>query len=259
MLSIRNANPILLKVITNVSNHFLTDDYAANRIVTCLSTSPDLLPAYVLSQRCVSTSVHPWSLSRFYKLIVQEYIGLRSKNTLGAFEFLCEALQQQKPLITWLEIFQATGDAMKLADMLINLTLPVDIMNKFEQIIAKNVDENIQLVAMKFLSLVLERVQAALNMIIDVPLACDRVTAMKAYQQAILRYIPRPDHFCDSLSILKAGDFTPSIGQYINLLKLYSPSCFMSMSAMNINLDVLLSNSLLNPFPLLEKTIKDTR
>ena len=185
-------------------------------------------------------------VSRFYKLIVQEYIGLRSKSTLGAFEFLCEALQQQKPLTTWLEIFQTTSDAMKLADMLIHLTLPVDIMNKFEQIIAKNADENIQLVAMKFLSLVLERVQAALNMILHVSLACDRVTAMEAYQQAILRYIPRPDHFCDSLSILKTVDSTASIGQYINLLKLYSSSCFMSMSAMNINLDVLLSNSLLN-------------
>ncbi|CAF4588698.1 unnamed protein product, partial [Rotaria sp. Silwood2] len=63
-------------------------------------------------------------------------------------------------------------------------------------------------------------------------------------------YIPKPDHYCDSLSLLKTvkstSDTNQSISQYINLLKLYSSSCFMSMSAMNINLDILLSNSILH-------------
>ncbi|CAF4745734.1 unnamed protein product, partial [Rotaria sp. Silwood2] len=63
-------------------------------------------------------------------------------------------------------------------------------------------------------------------------------------------YIPKPDHYCDSLSLLKTvkstSDTNQSTSQYINLLKLYSSSCFMSMSAMNINLDILLSNSILH-------------
>lgn len=48
---------------------------------------------------------------------------------------------------------------------------------------------------------------------------------------------------------LKTTDIDQSIEQYINLLKLYSASCFMSMSAMSINLDILLANSLLNLLP----------
>ncbi|CAF4032087.1 unnamed protein product, partial [Adineta steineri] len=228
----KNSNPIILKVITNLSNHFLTDEYASNLIVTCLTTCPDLLQP-------------------FFKLISHEYISIRSKNLSGTLEFLCEVIQQQKPLNSWLEIFQTTSDSIKLTDILINLTLPMEIMNKFDQVILKNSDSTIQLISMKFLSMILERVKEALNILTNVSLACEKISALEAYQQAILRYIPKPDHFCDSLNLLKTTDSTTSdlhhsVSQYINLLKLYSSSCFMSMSAMNINLDILLTNSILN-------------
>lgn len=124
---------------------------------------------------------------RFFKLISHEYISIRSKNLSGTLEFLCEGIQQQKPLNTWLEIFQSTSDSIKLTDILINLTLPMDIMSKFDQVILKNSESTIQLVAMKFLSMVLERVKEALNIIMNVPLACDKISTLEAYQQAILR------------------------------------------------------------------------
>ncbi|CAF3637003.1 unnamed protein product [Rotaria socialis] len=229
--SSKNANPIIFKVITNLSSHFLTDEYAANLIVTCLTTCPDILQS-------------------LFKLISHEYISIRSKTLSGTLEFLCEVIQQQKSLYSWQEIFQTVTDSIKLTDILIHLTLPIDIMNKFDQVILKNSDTTIQVVAMKFLSMILERVKEAFNMIMNLSLACDKTSAIEAYQQAILRYIPKPDHFCDSLNVLKTvkttSEFNQSISQYINLLKLYSSSCFMSMSAMNINLDILLSNSVLN-------------
>ncbi|UJR08114.1 hypothetical protein I4U23_012391 [Adineta vaga] len=227
----KNSNPIILKVIIILANHCLTDEYAANLIVTCLTTCPDLLQP-------------------FFKLVAHEYISIRSKNLSGTLEFLCEVLQQQKPLNTWLDILQTATDSIKLTDILINLTLPMDIMTKFDQVILKNSDATVQLVSMKFLSLVLEKVKEALNLITVIPLACDKISTLEAYQQAILRYIPKPDHFCESLNLLKTVDSTSdiihSISQYINLLKLYSSSCFMSMSAMNINLDILLMNSIMN-------------
>ncbi|CAF3960709.1 unnamed protein product, partial [Rotaria sordida] len=226
-----NSNPIIFKVISSLSNYFLTDEYAANLIVTCLTTCPDLLQS-------------------FFKLISHEYVSIRSKNLSGTLEFLCEIIQQQKSLNTWHEIFQTITDSIKLTDILIYLTLPIDIMNKFDQVILKNSDTTIQLVSMKFLSMVLEKIQEAFNMIMNLPLACEKISVVEAYQQAILRYIPKPDHFCDSLNLLKTvkstSDYNQSISQYISLLKLYSSSCFMSMSAMNINLDILLSNSILN-------------
>ncbi|CAF1560592.1 unnamed protein product [Rotaria sp. Silwood1] len=229
--STKNSNPIIFKVITSLSNHFLTDEYAANLIVTCLTTCPDLLQS-------------------FFKLISHEYISIRSKNLSGTLEFLCEIIQQQKSLNTWHNIFQTITDSNKLTDILIHLTLPIDIMNKFEQVILKNPDITIQLVSMKFLSMILEKVKEAFNMIMNFSLTCEKNNIIEAYQQAILRYIPKPDHFCDSLNFLKTikstSDYNQSISQYINLLKLYSSSCFMSMSAMNINLDILLSNSILN-------------
>ncbi|CAF1172950.1 unnamed protein product [Rotaria sordida] len=229
--STKNSNPIIFKVISSLSNYFLTDEYAANLIVTCLTTCPDLLQS-------------------FFKLISHEYVSIRSKNLSGTLEFLCEIIQQQKSLNTWHEIFQTITDSIKLTDILIYLTLPIDIMNKFDQVILKNSDTTIQLVSMKFLSMVLEKIQEAFNMIMNLPLACEKISVVEAYQQAILRYIPKPDHFCDSLNLLKTvkstSDYNQSISQYISLLKLYSSSCFMSMSAMNINLDILLSNSILN-------------
>jgi len=63
----------------------------------------------------------------------------------------------------------------------------MDIMSKFDQVILKNSESTIQLVAMKFLSMVLERVKEALNIIMNVPLACDKISTLEAYQQAILR------------------------------------------------------------------------
>ncbi|CAF3991334.1 unnamed protein product [Rotaria magnacalcarata] len=243
--SSKNANPIIFKVITNLSSHFLTDEYAANLIVTCLTTCPDILQS-------------------FFKLISHECISIRSKTLSGTLEFLCEVIQQQKSLYTWQEIFQTVTDSIKLTDILTHLTLPIDIMNKFDQVVLKNSDTTIQVVAMKFLSMILERVKEAFNMIMNLSLACDKTSAIEAYQQAILRYIPKPDHFCDSLNVLKTvkttSDFNQSISQYINLLKLYSSSCFMSMSAMNINLDILLSNSVLNLLSFFKDTAleKDT-
>ncbi len=126
-------------------------------------------------------------------MITHEYISIRSKNLSGTFEFLCEVIQQQKPLNTWLEIFQANTDSIKLTDILINLTLPMDIMSKFDQIIFKNSDSTIQLVSMKFLSMILERVKEALNIITNISLACDKISALEAYQQAILRVSSRDD------------------------------------------------------------------
>jgi hypothetical protein len=120
-------------------------------------------------------------------LITHEYISTRSKNLSGPLEFLCEVIQQQKPLNTWLEIFQATTDSIKLTDIFINLTLPVDIMTKFDQVILKNSDSTIQLLSMKFLSMILEKVKEALNIIMNVSLACDKINTLEAYQQAILR------------------------------------------------------------------------
>ncbi|CAF0988647.1 unnamed protein product [Adineta ricciae] len=227
----KSSNSIIFKVIVILANHYHSDEYAANLIVTSLTTCPDLLQS-------------------FFKLISHEYISVRSKNLTRTLEFLCEILQHQKSVNTWLALFQTITDPIKLTDILINLTLPIDIMSKFDQVILKNSDALIQSVAMKFLSSVLERVKEALNIITDVPLACGKVNALELYQQAILRYVPKPDHFCDSLNLLKTVDSTSdinqSISQYINLLKLYSSPCFMSMSAMNINLDILLMNSIMN-------------
>lgn len=127
------------------------------------------------------------SFSRFFKLITQEYISTRSKNLSGTLEFLCEVIEQQKPLNTWLEIFQSNTDSLKLTDMFIHLTLPVEIMSKFDQVILKNPDPAIQLSAMKFLGMVLDRVKDALNIISNVSLACDMTSVLEAYQQAILR------------------------------------------------------------------------
>jgi len=124
---------------------------------------------------------------RFFKLITHEYISIRSKNLSGTLEFLCEVIQQQKPLTTWLELFQTISDSIKLTDILINLTLPMDIMTKFDQVILKNPDSTIQLISMKFLSMILERVKEALNIITNVSLACDKISSLEAYQQAILR------------------------------------------------------------------------
>lgn len=127
---------------------------------------------------------------RFFKLISHEYISIRSKNLSGTLEFLCEILQQQKPLDNWLEIFQTITDSIKLSDILINLTLPIDIMTKFDQVILKNSDSTIQSISMKFLSMILERVKEALNIITNIPLACDKITTLESYQQAILRVTP---------------------------------------------------------------------
>jgi hypothetical protein len=124
-------------------------------------------------------------------MIAHEYVSIRSKNLSGILEFLCEVIQQQKSLNTWVEIFQTTTDSIKLTDILINLTLPMDIMSKFDQIILKNSDSIIQLVSMKFLSMILERVKEALNIIMNVPLACDKISALEAYQQSILRVSSR--------------------------------------------------------------------
>jgi phage terminase Nu1 subunit (DNA packaging protein) len=63
----------------------------------------------------------------------------------------------------------------------------MDIMTKFDQVILKNSDSAIQLISMKFLSMILERVKEALNILTNVPLACDKISAIEAYQQAILR------------------------------------------------------------------------
>jgi hypothetical protein len=63
----------------------------------------------------------------------------------------------------------------------------MDIMSKFDQVILKNSDSTIQLISMKFLSMILERVKEALNIIMNVPLACDKISTLEAYQQAILR------------------------------------------------------------------------
>ncbi len=69
----------------------------------------------------------------------------------------------------------------------------MDIMSKFDQIIFKNSDSTIQLVSMKFLSMILERVKEALNIITNISLACDKISALEAYQQAILRVSSRDD------------------------------------------------------------------
>lgn len=126
-------------------------------------------------------------INRYFKFLSHEYISIRSKNLPGILEFLCEILQQQKLVNTWNEIFQLITDSMKLTDILIHLTLPIDIMNKFDQVIIKNSDPTIQLVSMKFLSLVLERVKETFNMIMNISLACEKTNIIESYQQAILR------------------------------------------------------------------------
>lgn len=124
---------------------------------------------------------------RFFKLITQEYISTRSKNLSGTLEFLSEVLEQQKPLNTWLDIFQSITDSFKLTDMFINLTLPIELMTKFDQVILKNSDSTIQISSMRFLTLVLQRVTDALNIISNNSLACERNNTLESYQQAILR------------------------------------------------------------------------
>jgi len=47
----------------------------------------------------------------------------------------------------------------------------------------------IQLTSIKFLSLILERVKEALNIITNIPLACDKINTLESYQQAVLRVI----------------------------------------------------------------------
>ena len=114
-------------------------------------------------------------------------MSIHSKNLSKTFEFLCEILQQQKSLNTWLEIFQTINDSIKLADIFIHLTLPIDILNKFDSIILKHFDPTIQLIAMKFLSIILERIQETFNIMMNVSLACEKIDTIEAYQQAILR------------------------------------------------------------------------
>jgi hypothetical protein len=63
-------------------------------------------------------------------------------------------------------------------------------MTKFDQVILKNSDSTIQSISMKFLSMILERVKEALNIITNIPLACDKITTLESYQQAILRVTP---------------------------------------------------------------------
>ncbi|CAF3474050.1 unnamed protein product, partial [Rotaria sp. Silwood2] len=108
------------------------------------------------------------------------YFCVRSKNLSGTLEFLCEIIQQQKSLNTWHEIFQAITDSIKLTDILIHLTLPIDIMNKFDQVILKNSDTTIQLVSMKFLSMILEKVKEAFNMITNLSLASEKMSVIEA-------------------------------------------------------------------------------
>ena len=120
-------------------------------------------------------------------MISHEYISIHSKNLSKTLELLCEILQQQKSLNTWLELFRTINDSIKLTDIFIHLTLPIDILNKFDPVILKHSDTTIQLVAMKFLSIILERVKEAFNIIMNVSLACEKISTIEAYQQAILR------------------------------------------------------------------------
>lgn len=90
-------------------------------------------------------------------------------------------------MTTYLNIFQTTTDSLKLTDIFINLTLPIEIMTKFDQTILKNSDATIQLSAMKFLTVILQRVKDALNLINDISFACDKNNTLESYQQAILR------------------------------------------------------------------------
>ena len=60
-------------------------------------------------------------------------------------------------------------------------------MNKFDQVILKNSDSTIQFVSMKFLSIVLENVKEAFNMIMNVSLVCEKIITVEAYQPAIFR------------------------------------------------------------------------
>ena len=71
--------------------------------------------------------------------------------------------------------------------MFINLTLPIELMTKFDQVILKNSDSTIQLSAMRFLILILQRIKDALNIISNVSLACEMTNTLESYQQAILR------------------------------------------------------------------------
>lgn len=137
--------------------------------------------------------------------------------------------------------------------MLVHLTLPTEILTRFDSILSKNADLGIQLAAMKFLSLVLGRIQHALTMINNASLVCNRVTTTEAYQQAILRFLPKPDQLFDSIN---ASD--ELVGEYLQLLSLYSSSCFMSISAMNINLDGLLSSSILHLLTSFKDTSKNS-
>ena len=86
-----------------------------------------------------------------------------------------------------MDIFQRTIDATKLADMLINLTIPMDLMNKFDQIVSKNAEFTVQLMAIRFLSAVLGRIEQALHIFQRPSIICDRISAIENYQQAILR------------------------------------------------------------------------
>ena len=125
---------------------------------------------------------------RFFKLIAHEHLNVRSPTNISeTLKFLCEIIEEQKPVTSWLQIFQETSDPIKCTDMLVNLTLPTEVLNKFDQILSKNTDLSIQFLSMKFLSSVLARVQQALTMINSASLACNRTTVNEAYQQAILR------------------------------------------------------------------------
>ncbi|CAF1119322.1 unnamed protein product [Didymodactylos carnosus] len=236
--SSKNANLLIFKVITGLSPATINDDYVKNLIVTCLTTCPDLL-------------------HRYFKFIRYALEPRQNKNWITTIEFFCEIIQQQKPVKQWLDIFENVNDPLILAEIFINLSLPMDIAGKFDEVI-KSSDSTIQMACFKLLSVILLRVKTILSILNDHPLTCDRDIVLEHYKEAILRFVPKPDRFCESLNLLKkseensnADHYQLYIEAYMELLRFYS-SCFLTISMSN-SLDLLLSNSVIHLLVLIKQ------
>ena len=239
------------------------NEYVANFIVTSLSTCPGLLQPSVRSD---VSPLHVFAF-RYFHLIARDPLSSRSKHFLKTLPFLGEIFEQQKPVDTWSSIYQNVTDSTPLTDIFIHLIIPMDVMNIFDSIVSKNVDLEIQFVAIKFLSSLLKHIEGALNLFKVSHFLVTRTTPWNRINKrfsesnsllfssrssmSLFQFIPAPDHFCDSLNVMKTMELSDDvrirlIDEYLHLLLRYSSPCFMSMSAMNLDLDLLLSNSLVH-------------
>ena len=165
-----NSNQIIGKLVVFLLNQVENDEFLANLVVNCLRTCPDLL-------------------SSVWKTISNEF-GLKNEKFV---EFLTEILQQQKKLSEWKEIWMSFGDSSKLIDVLVQLTIPMEVLAKFEW----------KKTTIRFLAEVVERIMQALDVLQQLPLACEKELAIQGYQQAILRVRERVLKRNESIEILE--------------------------------------------------------